>query len=62
MIAALTLTRPHRLNALNGEMEEEMVRVWREAGEEEEIRVLVITGAGEFFCAGGEMQEILEAN
>lgn len=61
-IATLTLNRPDRLNALNGEMGLEMLQALRHAGTEEGIHVLIITGAGKAFCAGGEMQEILRAN
>jgi len=61
-IATLTLNRPDRLNAVDGDLCSEMLEVLQQASRKEGLRVLVITGAGKAFCAGGEMQEILKAN
>ncbi|ADG07005.1 enoyl-CoA hydratase/isomerase family protein [Kyrpidia tusciae] len=57
-IGRLTLNRPEVRNALNGEMFEEIQQVLAEARERDEVRVLVLTGAGPVFCAGGDLREI----
>jgi enoyl-CoA hydratase len=53
-VALATLNRPDRLNAVNGIMHGELARLTREADADPEVRVLVITGAGRAFCAGGD--------
>ncbi len=53
-IALATLNRPDRLNAVNGTMHGELARLTREADADPDVRVLVITGAGRAFCAGGD--------
>ena len=51
-ISTLTLNRPERRNALTPEMQEELIEALDEAAESSSIRVLVLTGAGDAFCAG----------
>jgi enoyl-CoA hydratase len=53
-IALATLNRPDRLNAVNGTMHHELARITREADADPAVKVLVITGAGRAFCAGGD--------
>jgi enoyl-CoA hydratase len=53
-IAIVTLDRPERLNAVNGTMHAELARFSRDFGNDRDIRVLVLTGAGRAFCAGGD--------
>jgi len=53
-VALATLNRPDRLNAVNGVMHNELARLTRDADADSDIRVLVITGAGRAFCAGGD--------
>ena len=52
----LTLNRPDRLNAWTGEMEEQYFAALEECGASEDVRVIVVTGAGRGFCAGADMQ------
>jgi enoyl-CoA hydratase len=47
--------RPEKLNALNAQMHDDIFKVLSDADEDEESRVLVLTGAGRAFCAGGDM-------
>ncbi|OUM90736.1 MAG: enoyl-CoA hydratase [Bacillus thermozeamaize] len=58
-IATLTLNRPEARNAFSAEM----IRLWREALEEvrdnDAIRVMVLTGNGKAFCAGGDVKAML---
>jgi enoyl-CoA hydratase len=53
-VVLATLNRPDRLNAVNGVMHNEMSRLTRDADADPDVRVLVITGAGRAFCAGGD--------
>ena len=54
-ILTVTLNRPERLNALNRTMLEELLAVAEEADAAEDIRVVIITGAGRGFCAGADL-------
>ena len=54
-IATVTLNRPEKLNALNPQMFAELVHVFRRVSQDDEIRVLVITGAGRGFCSGVDL-------
>ena len=54
-IGILTLNRPERLNAFNEKMEAEFVQAIQEVSLDDEVRVLVVTGAGKAFCAGADV-------
>jgi 2-(1,2-epoxy-1,2-dihydrophenyl)acetyl-CoA isomerase len=57
-VATVTLNRPERLNAMNGELADEVLASLDDHAENEQIRVVVLTGAGRAFCAGGDLQQI----
>ena len=57
-VAVLTLNRPERLNAWTGEMEEVYFGLLEECASREDVRVVVVTGAGRGFCAGADMQDL----
>jgi enoyl-CoA hydratase/carnithine racemase len=57
-VALLTLNRPDRLNAWTAEMERAYFGRLEDCGSSEEVRVIVVTGAGRGFCAGADMQEL----
>jgi len=61
-IATLTLNRPDRLNALGGTLREDLLDAITRAGADPEVRVMVVTGAGKGFCAGGDVKAMNEAN
>jgi enoyl-CoA hydratase len=53
-IAIAALNRPERLNAVNGRMHAELARLSRDFANDREARVLILTGKGRAFCAGGD--------
>jgi enoyl-CoA hydratase/carnithine racemase len=57
-VALLTLNRPERLNAWTAEMERAYFDLLAGCGERENVRAIVVTGAGRGFCAGADMQEL----
>ena len=54
-IATITLNRPEKLNAFSGTMREDLLRALQQAAADSACRVVVITGAGRAFCAGGDV-------
>ncbi len=62
-IVTITLNRPEKLNALVGHMRRDLAEALEEAGSDHAVRVVIITGAGRGFCAGGDvpyMAELIE--
>jgi len=57
-VALLTLNRPDRLNAWTAEMESAYFGLLEECAASDEVRAIVVTGAGRGFCAGADMQEL----
>ena len=58
-VATITLNRPQKLNAFGGSMREQILEAIEEACMDKDIRTLVITGAGEAFCVGGDIDEFV---
>ena len=56
-VATIRLNRPEKKNSLNTQMRQEMKRVLREVAESSKIRVVIITGGEEIFCAGADITE-----
>ncbi len=64
-IVTITLNRPDRLNAFVGHMRRDLAEALEQAGSDPDVRVVVLTGAGRAFCAGGDvhfMAELVERN
>jgi len=62
-VATLTLNRPDRLNAISPQMREDLRDALNEVREDDDIRVLIVTGAGEkAFIAGADIPELREMN
>lgn len=59
-IATITLNRPEKVNALSPAMMDGVVRAVDEVRQDDEIRVLVINGAGRGFCSGADVSGIGE--
>jgi feruloyl-CoA hydratase/lyase len=60
-ITWLYLNRPEKRNAMNPLLHEEMVRAVDELARDDRTRALVLTGAGEAFCAGMDIREFFRA-
>src|ERR1700747_3080962 len=54
-VATITLNRPDKLNAWTALMESEVRSHMENAEQDDEVRVIVLTGAGRGFCAGADM-------
>src|ERR687892_2508605 len=59
-VPVLTYNRPEQRNAVNREMNAELHHAWRRFRDDEDAFVLVITGAGEAFCAGWDLADAAE--
>lgn len=57
-VATITLNRPERMNALTKVLEAELRSAVEQAGRDQTIRAIVLTGAGKAFCAGMDMEEL----
>lgn len=56
-VATVTIDRPEVMNAVDLPTEAELVRIWTEIERRDDIRVVVLTGAGErAFCAGADLK------
>ncbi|ALF11202.1 enoyl-CoA hydratase-related protein [Parageobacillus thermoglucosidasius] len=59
-VAWLTLNRPDKLNALTEQMNKEITKALKQAANDENVRCLVITGAGRAFCSGEDLGGVTE--
>lgn len=57
-IATVTFNRPERMNALTKVLENELYDAMRSAHQDEQVRAIILTGAGRAFCAGMDMDEL----
>ena len=54
-IATVTLHRPEKMNAFTTQMRDDLVAVFDETDANDDVRVVIITGAGRAFCAGADL-------
>ena len=55
-VTTITLNRPDKLNAFSGTMRQDLLAALKTAADDEKTRVVVMTGAGRGFCAGGDVE------
>ena len=60
-VATITLNRPHARNALSADMKDALTIAAAAVAGDEEVRAVVLTGAGGVFCAGGDLRGMEEA-
>jgi len=57
-VARVTIERPDRMNAIDEAAETELIRVWTAIEQDDSVRCVVLTGAGErAFCTGADMKQ-----
>lgn len=54
----VTLSRPDKLNAYTGQMGAEITHAFNHADSDDNVRAIIVTGAGRAFCAGGDFEEM----
>src|ERR1700726_1906876 len=57
-VLLITMDRPDKYNAADEQMHTELARVWTEVSADPQTRVAVITGAGQAFSAGGDLDMV----
>jgi enoyl-CoA hydratase len=57
-VRTVLINRPDQLNAVNKALHRGLADVWRQLAADREARVVVVTGAGPAFCAGGDLDWI----
>jgi enoyl-CoA hydratase len=61
-VRILTINRPEQFNAVNADLHAALADVWRDLRADAEARVVVLTGAGRTFCAGGDFEWLVETH
>lgn len=57
-ITSITLNRPEKRNAMNAQMIDELSTALKEAAYDDQTRIVMISGNGEHFCAGADIQHM----
>lgn len=60
-VALITLNRPDKLNAFNGQSREDLKKACAEASKDDSIRAVIITGAGRGFSAGADVSDMSDS-
>ncbi len=56
-VATITLNRPDKMNAFTGRMMSELIAAFDETDADDDVRAVIVTGAGRAFCAGADLSE-----
>ncbi|NUO19285.1 enoyl-CoA hydratase/isomerase family protein [bacterium] len=57
-VLKITLNRPDRFNAFNEQMHKELADAFKNAAKDDDIRSVILTGAGKAFCSGQDLKEV----
>lgn len=60
-VATITLNRPEVYNALNDGITYELQDAFKRAGKDDQVRVVILTGAGKAFCSGQDLKAVAGA-
>lgn len=60
-VATITLNRRERMNAITAPVRTGVLEAFMRASADEKVRAIILTGAGEAFCAGGDTKEMRKA-
>src|SRR5947208_3786967 len=55
-VLTITLDRPDRLNAFTPTMQRELIEAFDAADADDDVRAVIVTGAGRGFCAGADLE------
>ena len=58
-ILTITINRPDDMNAVNEQLHSEFATIFLDAEYDNEIDIIILTGAGKSFCAGGDLKWLL---
>src|ERR1700678_1867369 len=61
-VATLTLNRPNSLNAITSRMHHEIEQIWIDLAADRDVNVILLTGAGRAFCAGGDVKGMADGS
>ncbi|MDD5093087.1 MAG: enoyl-CoA hydratase/isomerase family protein [Dehalococcoidia bacterium] len=61
-VATITLNRPEKLNTMSPELMSDLTKVMGEVERDDEIRAVIVTGAGRAFCAGGDVPKLFASS
>lgn len=59
-IAIVKMNRPDRMNALGVELRTDLLACFDDLARDDQVRVIILTGSGKAFCAGGDLSELKE--
>ena len=57
-VRLVTIDRPDALNAVDARLHRALAQVWRRLADDRDVRVVILTGRGRTFCAGGDLEWI----
>jgi enoyl-CoA hydratase len=61
-ILTATMNRPDQLNAVNGALHEDLEHLFARVSEDDQVDVVILTGAGRAFCAGGDVKGMADGS
>ena len=57
-VLRVTISNPGKKNSIDEVMHPEMVRIWHDISRDESVAAVILTGAGDAFCAGGDFEMV----